>query len=687
MNPIFRSLRWLAIVLLCATGTHALAAGYYAQAGKIYDASGQEIQIRGINHFGFNTDILLPQFLWTMGWKEQIAQLKSLGFNAIRVPFVPDALYSTTPVNQLSYVHPTLNADLIGKTPLQVLDLWMAEANRQGMYIMLDFHSVSKVRLYSTWFVSNPLDFNLVYNNQAYTAEFWKRDLAFVAARYANLPYFFAIDLFNEPNGRVRWSAGDPNATDPAYFWKAAAEGAAAAVLTANPNLLIFVEGMTSNYDGIEDSTIPMNWGENLQPQAYQPLNIPIDKLVLSPHTYGPDVYAKTSFSAANFPANLAAHWETLFGRFSPTHPVILGEWGGNFGQGVGGQSDVTWQNALVQYLLGKGMRSSFYWCYTPNSSDTGGILDANLNVREDKMTLLRQLWGTSASATTNCANIMPLGDSITLGVNGGYRNDLYSGLQQNNCGVSYVGTQSDPYTRVADKDHEGHSGFTIGDIARDVNAWLASTLPDTILLMVGTNDTAWWSADNAAQIGVRHNALIDQLRTARPNAWIFVASIAPQSSAIIQPNNVDRAVLTQQLNAVISTNVAARVTAGQRVRFVDVNSVLTTADLYDGIHPSEAAHAKIAQKFLDVMRATLINVAPSATLLANPTTVNIGGSATLTWSSSATSCAASGAWRGLKASNGSQVLTNLNATRDYTLKCTGAGGSTSQTVTISVSS
>ena len=30
--------------------------------------------------------------------------------------------------------------------------------------------------------------------------------------------------------------------------------------------------------------------------------------------------------------------------------------------------------------------------------------------------------------------------------------------------------------------------------------------------------------------------------------------------------------------------------------------------------------------------------------------------------------------------------MPNLNATRDYTLKCTGAGGSTSQTVTVSVS-
>jgi lysophospholipase L1-like esterase len=64
--------------------------------------------------------------------------------------------------------------------------------------------------------------------------------------------------------------------------------------------------------------------------------------------------------------------------------------------------------------------------------------------------------------------------------------------------------------------------------------------------------------------------------------------------------------VLTQQFNVVIARNVAARVAAGQRVRFVDVNSVLTMADLYDGIHPTEAAHAKIAQMFLDAIRAAL---------------------------------------------------------------------------------
>lgn len=336
-----------------------------------------------------------------MGWKEQIAQMKSLGFNAIRVPFVPDTLYNTTPVNQLSYLNANLNADLVGKTPLEALDLWMAEADRQGMYVLLDFHSVSMQRQYPTWFVSNPADTSLIYNKQAYTKEDWIRDLAFVARRYANLNHFLGIDIYNEPNGIVRWSAGDKNSSDPIYFWKAAAESAAAAVLAANPKLMIFVQGINGNFDGVEKTNIPMNWGEDFQPQAYQPLDIPNDKLVLSPHTYGPDVYVKASFGAANFPANLVEHWDSLFGQFSKKHPVVVGEWGGKYGGGTSGHKDAIWQDAFVEYLISKGMRSSFYWCYTPNSGDTGGVLDDKLNVRPEKMALLRKLWGATAPVAT----------------------------------------------------------------------------------------------------------------------------------------------------------------------------------------------------------------------------------------------------------------------------------------------
>jgi len=383
-------------VLLSA---NALAVGYTAQNGKIYDAGGNEVQLRGISHYGFNSTILQPQFLWAMGWKEQLAEIQRLGFNAVRVPFVPDTLYNTTPVDRLSYIDAGRNPELIGKTPLEALDLWMAEAERLGLYMLLDFHSISKQRQYPTWFVSNPADFGLIYNGQAYTADHWRRDLVFVARRYAHLRHFFAIDVYNEPNGPVRWSSGDPNMMNPANHWKAATESAAAAILPANPNLLIFVQGITGNFDGVENTAIPMNWGENFQPQAYQPLNIPPGKLVLSPHTYGPDVYVKPTFNAPAFPANLSADWERLFGQFASIYTIVPGEWGGRYGQG-GDYRDAAWQNAFVDYLLSKGIRNSFYWCYTPNSGDTGGILDDSLAVREDKMALLRRLWGGAPTAT-----------------------------------------------------------------------------------------------------------------------------------------------------------------------------------------------------------------------------------------------------------------------------------------------
>ena len=356
---------------------------------------GSEIQLRGISHFGFNTPILQPQHLWEMGWKQQIEQIKALGFNAVRVPYVPDTLYSQTPLDRLSYVMPTGNQELIGKTPLQALDIWMAEADRLGLYLLLDFHSVSMHRQYPTWYCNESA---LMYNKRPYSVSDWVRDLVFVAKRYSQLQRFIGIDLYNEPNGVVRWSAGDANMKIAANYWKPAAEMAGAAVLGANPKLLLFVQGIAGNFDGKEDGSLPMNWGEDFQPQAYQPLNIPVNKLVLSPHTYGPDVYSKQSFSAADFPKNLPAQWEKLFGQFAASHAVVIGEWGGRYAPG---SKDLAWQNALVEYLISKGMSSSFYWCYSPNSGDTGGILDDKLQVREDKMTLLRRLWAATKPVET----------------------------------------------------------------------------------------------------------------------------------------------------------------------------------------------------------------------------------------------------------------------------------------------
>ena len=478
MNPFsIGRVRTALIGFLMALATAgALAAGYSAKAGKIYDAAGQEVQLRGISHFGFNTPILQPQFLWAMGWKQQIAQMKSLGFNAIRVPFVPDTLYTTTPVNQLSYLDANLNPEFVGKTPLQALDLWMAEADRQGMYLLLDFHSVSMQRQYPTWFVSNPADFGLVHNKQAYTKENWTRDLALVAKRYAALPYFLGIDIYNEPNGNVRWSTGS-NVSDPNYHWKAAAEAASAAVLAANPNLMIFVQGINGNYDGRGKSNTAINWGEDFQPQAYQPLNIPDDKLVLTPHTYGPDVYPKSSFGAANYPNNLAADWEALFGQFSKKHPIVVGEWGGKYGSGTGGQQDVVWQNAFVDYLRSKGITSSFFWCYTPNSGDTGGILDDALKVRGDKHSLLQKHWGVATPSSSTALSDTPV--TATPAAQGSAQ-----------IGIMRFSPRSGPVGTVVTVTGSGFSGASVASVGAQKNAAVSVTSDSQLAVTIPAGAT-----------------------------------------------------------------------------------------------------------------------------------------------------------------------------------------------------
>ncbi len=78
----------------------------------------------------------------------------------------------------------------------------------------------------------------------------------------------------------------------------------------------------------------------------------------------------------------------------------------------------------------------------------------------------------------------------------------------------------------------------------------------------------------------------------------------------------------------------------------------------------------------------------PTLSLTASPTTVASSASSTLTWSSTdATSCTASGAWSGSRATAGSADTGALMAASNtFTLTCSGAGGSTSRSATALVS-
>ena len=74
----------------------------------------------------------------------------------------------------------------------------------------------------------------------------------------------------------------------------------------------------------------------------------------------------------------------------------------------------------------------------------------------------------------------------------------------------------------------------------------------------------------------------------------------------------------------------------------------------------------------------------PTLSFSANPTSVVAGGNSVLSWSTTdASSCSAQDGWSGTKGASGSETVGPLNADTMFTLTCSGAGGSVSDSVTV----
>ena len=152
--------------------------------------------------------------------------------------------------------------------------------------------------------------------------------------------------------------------------WRLAAERAGNAVLAANPNWLIFVEGVEKV--GADSYW----WGGNLTAAGQFPVRLSVpNRLVYSPHDYPASIFPQTWFSDPDYPANLPGVWDAHWGylRKQNLAPVMLGE----FGTRLATTSDQQWLTSLVSYLgTGTNSFSWTFWSWNPNSGDTGGILN-----------------------------------------------------------------------------------------------------------------------------------------------------------------------------------------------------------------------------------------------------------------------------------------------------------------------
>ncbi|WP_291057486.1 cellulase family glycosylhydrolase [Herbiconiux sp.] len=362
------------LVTSAAPASAASLPGFLHTSGaSIKTASGSTYVVKAANWFGMETSNCAPHGLWSISLDQGLAQIASMGFNTIRLPFSNECLAqsSSNSINQ------QMNPTLVSLSPLKLMDAVIARAKTYGLNVILDRHRPDSGSQSELWYTGR------------YSEAQWVADWTMLAARYKTQSSVIGFDLHNEPHGNACWGCGDP-ATD----WQAAATRAGDAVLAVNPKLLILVEGVERQSSG--GSTW---WGGGLSGVASKPVTLKVaNQVVYSPHDYPSTVYNQTWFQASDYPANLPAVWEKNWGFIvtKKIAPVLLGEFGTKYET----TSDKQWLASLVGYLGTKKM-SFAYWSFNPNSGDTGGLVKDDWTTPQTaKLLALKPLIGAGSVVT-----------------------------------------------------------------------------------------------------------------------------------------------------------------------------------------------------------------------------------------------------------------------------------------------
>lgn len=344
-------------------GGGSTGSGYYHTSGaQIVDANGSPVRLTGVSWFGMETDWFAPHGLDKQPLSFMLDKMVQLGYNSIRIPFCSQMFDAASTVKNVDY---SKNPNLQGKTPIQLLDTLIEQAGARKLRVILDRHRPDAYSQSELWYTA------------AYSEQRLMDDFKMLATRYKGNPTVVGFDLHNEPHGQATWGSG-VMATD----WRLAAERIGTAIQTVNPELLLFVEGI-ENVSGQY-----YWWGGNHMATGQNPVRLPTpNHVVYSPHDYPASVYGQSWFSAANYLNNLPGVWDSYWGYLVKQN--IAPVWIGEFGSKLQTTSDQKWMTTLVSYIVAN--RLSFaYWCWNPDSGDTGGILaDDWTTVNQNKQDII----------------------------------------------------------------------------------------------------------------------------------------------------------------------------------------------------------------------------------------------------------------------------------------------------------
>jgi endoglucanase len=298
----------------------------HTQSRWIMDATNKRIKLAGVSWYGGESPDLVPLGLDHADVHAIAHEVKTLGFNSVRLPWC-NQLFEQNPVVSPALV--SANPSLVGKTVLEVFDAVVGAIAAEGMVVILDNH-----RSRGDW-CCDTVHGDGLWHTPAYPESSFIADWVGMVRRYQGQPLVAAADLRNELRAQLPDDAG-PTCLDcdfpaeagcgcwqpswgdnnPATDWAAAAQRAGDAILAVNPNLLIIVEG---------------NYYATYFGASYHPVTLSIpNRLVYSPHNYAGSNGGAASFADyAAFKGVMDQNWGFIL---TPNMPYTAPLWVGEFG-------------------------------------------------------------------------------------------------------------------------------------------------------------------------------------------------------------------------------------------------------------------------------------------------------------------------------------------------------------------
>lgn len=238
-----------------------------------------------------------------------------------------------------NYIRLPFSVEFVKDGVWDSMDDFFQKAFDHDMNVVLDCH-----RLHSTHQSAKPYDSSYTFDD---FLESWNT----ILERYHHYPNLKAVDIFNEYQ--------DSNYVE----WNSLSRQIVSFIETRYPERFEFFVGGT-------------NWGGSIH---YIDLSdVPYsERIRYSIHKYW---FSETE--------PYVPKWDYSFGDHKPV--VNVGEWGFKSDK----VNEVEWAVDFVNYLREKDLRDTFFWTWSFNSGDTGGILFEDCTtIDKTKVSILDDLW------------------------------------------------------------------------------------------------------------------------------------------------------------------------------------------------------------------------------------------------------------------------------------------------------